>query len=77
MNEIEKKIIEILDKLRPYLINDGGDIEFVKYEDGKVYVKLHGACSHCSLIDYTLKDGIEQALTSEIKEVTEVINIDD
>lgn len=76
MNEIEEKIIEVIEKLRPYLIQDGGDIEFVKYEEGKVYVKVHGACSNCALLDDTLKDGVEAALTSEIPEVIEVINID-
>ena len=76
MNETEEKIKEVLNKLRPYLINDGGDIEFIKFENGKVYVKVHGACSNCALLDNTLKDGVEQALISEVKEVTEVINID-
>lgn len=76
MDEIESKIKEIIDKLRPYLINDGGDIEFIKYEEGKVYVKVHGACSDCMMLDSTLKDGVEAALTSEIPEVIEVINVD-
>lgn len=76
MKKIESKIIEVIDKLRPYLIQDGGDIEFVKYEEGKVYVRVHGACSHCAMLDDTLKDGVEAALTSEIPEVIEVINVD-
>ena len=75
MNEIESKIIEVINKLRPYLINDGGDIEFIKFEDGKVYVKVYGACSNCAMLDETLKEGVEAALTSEIPEVIEVINI--
>ena len=74
--DIEKKIIEEIDKLRPYLQSDGGDIEFVKFEDGNVYVKLTGACAGCSLIDYTLKDGIEEILVSEIPEVKQVIKVD-
>ncbi len=73
---IEKKIIEEIEKLKPYLQNDGGNIEYVKYEDGKVYVKLTGACAHCSLIDVTLKEGIEEILISEIPEVKEVIKVD-
>lgn len=77
MNDVENRIKEVIEKLRPYLINDGGDIEFVKFDSGKVYVKVHGACSHCAFIDSTLKDGVEQALISEVKEVTEVVNIDD
>lgn len=71
----EQKIKEIIDKLRPYLINDGGDIEFVKYENNIVYIKMLGACAGCSLIDYTLKDGIETAIKEEVPNVKEVINI--
>lgn len=73
---VEKKIIEEIERLKPYLQSDGGNIEFVKYEDGKVYVKLTGACAGCSLIDVTLKEGIEEILTSEIPEVKEVIKVD-
>ena len=74
--DIEKRIIEEIDKIRPYLQNDGGNIEFVKYEDGNVYVKMSGACAGCSLIDFTLKDGIEEILINEIPEVKQVIKID-
>ncbi len=72
--EIENKIKEVLDKIRPYIQNDGGDVEFVRYENGVVYVKLIGACSDCPLADNTLEDGIETALTSEIPEVIKVVN---
>lgn len=71
----EEKIKEIINKLRPYLVGDGGDIEFVKYEDGIVYIKMLGACSGCALIDYTLKDGVEMAIKDEVPEVKEVVNI--
>ena len=74
-NEIELKIIALIDKMRPFLISDGGDIEYIKYENNIVYVKLIGACAGCSMIDITLKDGIEEMITSEIPEVKEVINI--
>lgn len=77
MDKIEKRIIEVIDKIRPFLINDGGNIEFVKYEDGKVFVKMLGQCRNCSIMDVTLKEGIELALINEIPEVTEVINIKD
>ena len=73
--EQEKKIIDIIEKLRPYLIGDGGDIEFVKYEDNIVYVRLMGACAHCHMIDVTLKDGIEAAIQEEVPEVVEVVNL--
>ncbi len=67
-----EKIIKVLDDLRPYLIADGGDIEFVKFENGIVYVKMLGACSECGLIDFTIKDGVEAMLINEIPEVKEV-----
>ena len=70
-----KKINEIIDKLRPFLINDGGNIEFVKYEDNIVYIKLLGACANCQMIDLTLKDGIAAAIMSEVPNVKDVINI--
>ena len=74
--EIEEKIKKETEKLRPFLQGDGGDVEFVKFENGCVYVKLHGACSHCAMIDYTLKDGIEEILVNEIPEVKKVERVD-
>ncbi len=71
----EEKIKEIIEKLRPFLVSDGGDIEFVKYEDNIVYIKLTGACVGCELIDITLKDGIEGAIKEEVPTVKEVINV--
>ena len=72
--EIENKIKDVLNKLRPYLQNDGGDVEFRRYENGVVYVKLTGACSNCPLVDTTLEDGIEEAIINEVPEVIKVIN---
>ncbi len=71
----QEKIIEVIDQLRPFLINDGGNIEFIKYENGIVYIKMMGACADCSLIDATLKDGIEAAIKEEVPNVKEVINL--
>jgi Fe-S cluster biogenesis protein NfuA len=73
---IEIKIKEVLDRLRPYLQNDGGDVIFKRYENGVVYVKLTGACSNCPLVDSTLEDGIEEAIINEIPEVIKVVNED-
>ncbi|MBQ6477693.1 MAG: NifU family protein [Bacilli bacterium] len=75
-NLVQTKIISLIDKMRPFLLNDGGNIEFVKYEDHIVYVRLSGACEGCPLIDVTLKDGIEEMIVSEIPEVKEVKLID-
>lgn len=72
--EVEKKIKEVLDRIRPYLENDGGSVKFIRYENGVVYVSLIGACSSCPLAESTLEDGIAGALINEIPEVIKVIN---
>ena len=77
MNETEKQIVEILEKLRPYLQRDGGDVEYVKFEDGIVYVQMLGACVGCASMDSTLKDGIEQILLEEVPGVIGVENVDE
>ena len=77
MNEIESKINETIEKIRPFLISDGGNIEFIKFEDGVVYVKMMGHCSNCPMLDVTLKESIEFALINEIPDVIEVRNIQD
>lgn len=74
-SEIELKIKSVIDKINPYIISDGGNLEFIKYQNNIVYVKLSGACAECSMLDVTLKDGIEQLIKNEIPEVNEVINI--
>ena len=73
---MEEKVIEAINDIRPFLMNDGGNIEFIKYEDNIVYIRLMGACSNCAMLDYTLKDGIEEAIKSEIEDVKEVINVE-
>ena len=72
--EIEIKINEVLDKIRPYLENDGGSVKFNRYENGIVYVTLIGACAGFPMAASTLEDGIETALVNEIPEVIKVIN---
>ena len=75
-DDVVLHIKEIIDKIRPFLISDGGNIEFIKYEDNIVYVSLLGACAGCAMIDITLKDGIEELIINEIPEVKEVVNVD-
>jgi len=72
--EVITKINEVLSKIRPYLQNDGGDVEFRRYENGVVYVSLLGACSNCPMAVMTLQDGVESALVNEIPEVIKVVN---
>ena len=69
-------IKKVLDKIRPYLNSEGGDLEFVDFVDGIVYVKMLGACEGCGSLDYTLKDGIEALLVEYVPEVIEVKTVE-
>lgn len=62
----------VLDKLRPFLLRDGGDCELVDVEDGIVKLRLLGACGTCPSSTITLKAGIERALRTEVPGVTEI-----
>lgn len=72
---IEEQIISVLNVIRPYLNNDGGDIEFVRYEDGIVYVRMLGACAGCMSMDVTLNEGVKDILIENVPGVVEIINI--
>jgi len=74
-NAMYDQVLEVLDKLRPFLQRDGGDVELVDVEDGIVKLKLMGACGSCPSSTITLKAGIERALMEEIEEVKEVIQV--
>lgn len=77
MKKTEEKIIEIINCLKPFLNSEGGDIEFIEYKDKIVYIKMTGACANCQMLDYTLRDGIESTIKSEIPEVESVVNLID
>ena len=68
-NEVIVKIKEVLERTRSFLQQDGGDIEFVDFVDGIVYVKMQGSCVGCSAINVTLYDGIESILLAEVPQV--------
>jgi len=70
---IEDRINSVLEKIRPYLQADGGDVRLVKVtEDGIVELKLLGACNTCPLKPMTLRAGIERSLMHEIPEVVRI-----
>ncbi len=71
-----EQIREIINQLRPYLNSDGGDIEFVKYEEEYVYVKLYGACASCIFQDFTIQDNIYEAIKEVVPNCKGVINIE-
>ena len=74
-NRIEEQIKKILGKIRPYLNSEGGDLEYLGFKDGIVYVRMLGACIDCGALDSTLKDGIEALLVENVPEVIEVKNL--
>lgn len=69
---MKEKVQESINKIRPMLQADGGDVELVSVEDGIVKVRLQGACVGCPMSQMTLKNGIERFLKSEIPEVVSV-----
>ena len=73
---IEDKIKELIENIRPYLNMDGGDIEFIKYEDNIVYIKFTGACVNCLYSDDTLENGIFETLKEAVPEIERVVKVD-
>ena len=69
---IYEQVQDVLDKLRPFLLRDGGDCELVDVEDGIVKLRLLGACGSCPSSTITLKAGIERALLEEVPGILEV-----
>jgi Fe-S cluster biogenesis protein NfuA len=74
--DVIKAINKTLDKIRPFINRDGGDIEFVRFEEGIVYVKFLGACQNCSAVQDTLGNGVEVILMEEVPEVVAVRMVD-
>jgi Fe-S cluster biogenesis protein NfuA len=73
---MKEKVQKALDKIRPTLQADGGDVELVDVEDGVVKVRLQGACAGCPMSQMTLKNGIEKILKKEIPEVITVESVE-
>ncbi|MBI2860274.1 MAG: NifU family protein [Chloroflexi bacterium] len=72
---MKERVEEVLDKVRPSLMMDGGNVELVDVTDGTVKVKLMGACGSCAMSTMTLKMGIERILRKEIPEIKEVLAV--
>ena len=72
---MKERVEEVLNKIRPALVADGGDVLLVDVEEGVVKVKLTGACAGCPMSQMTLKMGIEKFLKKEIPEVKEVVAV--
>jgi len=72
---MKERIEAVLDEIRPALQADGGDVEFIDYNDGVVHVRMQGACGNCPMSMMTLKQGIEARMKAAIPEVTAVEQI--
>lgn len=74
---LEQRVSEVIDRIRPAIQSDGGDLELVGVEDdGTVQVRFHGACVGCPSASMTLHMGIERALKERVPEVTQVVPVE-
>jgi Fe-S cluster biogenesis protein NfuA len=75
LNSIKERVLKALERVRPYLQSDGGDIDLIDVtDDMTVKVKLKGACHGCPYSMQTLKAGVEQAIMKEVPEIKRVIS---
>jgi len=72
---MKEQVAAAIDKIRPMLQRDGGDVELVDFEEGVVKVRLQGACAGCPMSQMTIKNGIEKFLKEEIPEVKSVESV--
>jgi Fe-S cluster biogenesis protein NfuA len=75
-DDFETRLRAVLEKVRPFLQMDGGDIELVAIEDKSALVRLSGACHGCPSAIYTLKMGVEQAIRREVPDFGELVQVD-
>ena len=73
--EIQQKIEKALEEIRPFLVNDGGDISLISIENNTVKVKFLGACINCNINKMTLKNGIEETIKKHVPHITNVIAV--
>ena len=73
---MKERVQEALEKIKPMLQADGGDVELVEVDNGTVKVRLKGACSGCPMSQMTLKNGIERFLKEEVPEIESVESVD-
>lgn len=66
MEDIEKQIDIVLDKIRPFLQREGGDVELIGFKDGVVYIRMVGACEGCAYVDQDISSGVEVILMEEV-----------
>jgi len=77
IHEIHEQIKAVLEELRPTILQDGGEIHFVRFDNGVVYVSLHGACATCPISFMTLTMGLEVQLKQRVTGVERVVSVDE
>lgn len=77
MPTIEERVKEVIERVKPYIQNHGGDIELVKIDEdtGIVFVKMKGACVGCPTSAYTLQMGIENEMKFEVPEIKQIVAV--
>lgn len=73
---MREKVEKAIEKIRPFLQQDGGDIDLVDIVDGVVKVRLKGACSGCPMSQITLREGVGKALKKDVPEIVRVEAVD-
>lgn len=74
--ETKTEVEKALEEIRPFLLNDGGDISLVSIEKNTVKIKFLGACTHCNINKMTLKNGVEETIKRFAPQITEVIAVE-
>ena len=72
---MREKVEVALNKIRPALMSDGGDVELVDVKDGVVTVRLTGACGSCTMSTITLRQGVERILRQEVPEMNQLVAV--
>ncbi|MEK9755450.1 MAG: NifU family protein [Bacteroidota bacterium] len=75
MSKLEIRILAALDEIRPFLVQDGGDISLESINNSTVNIKLHGACASCKVNQMTLKLGVESIIKKHAPEINEVKSV--
>jgi len=76
MNTKENEIKQIIENIKPYINEDGGDIEFIRLDENYVFIKLFGACTMCGFQDQTINYGILKMINEKYPEIEGVINVE-
>ena len=75
MNSLEERVNAAIDKVRPGIAADGGEVWLIKVEDGVAWVQMLGACGGCPASNMTLKGAIEAIVVADVPEIREVLQV--